>query len=457
MTSQARSREATGDELHAKSSDGEAIHCENLGKAYAIYSTPLDRLMELLRPSGGHRGELFWALQGLSVSIRAGQAVGIIGRNGSGKSTLLQLIAGVLCPTEGAVRSQGRIAALLEIGTGFNPEFSGRENIHLGGSLLGLDPSTIEARIPDIENFADIGDFFDRPIKRYSSGMHARLAFSLIAHVDADVLIVDEALAVGDAAFSQKCMRFLHEFREKGTLCFVSHDTAAVINLCDTALWLEQGRARAFDQARAVCREYQESINAERRGGYQVKSPPPQVTAVHQAVSQSVTTTAETGEFDPHGPWHGFMGATIESASLAAASNPRQLQFCGDESVRLRVTVRSAQDLNSPVVGFSWKDARGQEIFGGNTLSVLSDDETLLAGDGMVTEFIFSMPNLCSGLYFITLAIAEGDQFNHIHHHWIDEAFTIKVHTVPNILGIMSIPYENKMFVTASIFSSYSG
>ncbi|QKE42271.1 MAG: ABC transporter ATP-binding protein [Ferrovum myxofaciens] len=419
------------------------IACAELGKAYTIYARPEDRLKEWLK--GGHHGDTFWALRDVSLSIRPGQTVGIIGRNGSGKSTFLQMVAGILNPTEGVLHTRGRIAALLELGTGFNPEFTGRENIRLGASLLGLDPDTIEARIPDIAHFADIGHFFDYPVKLYSSGMHARLAFALVAHVDADLLIVDEALAVGDAAFSQKCMGFMREFRNRGTLCFVSHDAAAVINLCDSALWLDHGKLHAFDDARSVCREYQESINVERRGGYSKAKKDPLSSPSFTASAGRGYSQFAIGAFDPEGPWHGFLEARIVDAELTRADDPSCRIFQDGNRVHLRVTARCDKDLASPVIGFSWKDARGQEIFGGNTLAALSDSETLLAGEGFVAEFTFTLPVLRTGIYFITLALAEGDQFNHVHHHWMDEAFTLHVTSTAPVIGIMDIQCECKI------------
>ena len=425
-------------EKRATGSAPYALECAGLGKAYTIYARPEDRLKAWLSGGGKRYGELFWALREVSLTIRPGQTVGIVGRNGSGKSTLLQLATGVLRPTEGSLQTRGRIAALLELGTGFNPEFTGRENIRIGAALLGLDPDTIEARLPAIARFADIGHFFDHPVRLYSSGMHARLAFALVAHADAEILIVDEALAVGDAAFAQKCMRFMRAFRERGTLCFVSHDAAAVINLCDSAAWLDHGRLIAFDDARTVCREYQESINIERRGGYSKArsgiNNQPASSCAGQAHS-----LAKAGAFDPEGPWHGFLGARIVAADLALADDPLCRTFRNGNRVRLRVTARCDQDMSSPIIGFAWKDARGQEIFGGNTLAAMSDDETLLSGDGFAAEFVFTLPALRSGLYFITLAVAEGDQFNHAQHHWVDEAFTISVTTTPHVIGLMDL------------------
>src|SRR3990167_2532409 len=193
-----------------------AIKITNLSKCYHIYDKPHDRLLQMLMRGRKQYYREFWALNDVSFEIKKGETVGIIGRNGSGKSTLLQMICGTLNPTKGQVETHGRIAALLELGSGFNPEFTGRENVYMNASVLGLSNEEIDARFDDIAAFADIGEFIEQPVKTYSSGMMVRLAFAVIAHVDADILVIDEALSVGDAFFTQKCMRFLRKFMEKG-------------------------------------------------------------------------------------------------------------------------------------------------------------------------------------------------------------------------------------------------
>ena len=198
----------------------------------------------------------FWALKDVSFEIRKGETVGIIGRNGSGKSTLLQLICGTLTPTNGSIQTNGRIAALLELGSGFNLEFTGRENVYLNAAVLGLSKSEIDERFDDIAAFADIGQFIKQPVKTYSSGMYVRLAFAVIAHVNADILVVDEALSVGDAVFTQKCMRFIRRYQENGTLIFVSHDTASVQNLCKSGIWLQNGMVEKIGTAKSVSEAY---------------------------------------------------------------------------------------------------------------------------------------------------------------------------------------------------------
>ena len=245
-----------------------AIRVQNLSKCYQIYDNPGDRLKQFIVPKikrllgKKHTSYFreFWALNDVSFEVKRGETVGIIGRNGSGKSTLLQIICGTLTPTAGTVQTHGRIAALLELGSGFNPEFTGRENVYLNAAVLGLSKEEIDDRFEKIAAFADIGQFMEQAVKMYSSGMMIRLAFAVIAHVDADILVIDEALAVGDAFFTQKCMRYLRSFMKSGTVLFVSHDTASIRSLCNKAVWLERGIVQENGSpkekiGRASCRE----------------------------------------------------------------------------------------------------------------------------------------------------------------------------------------------------------
>ena len=234
--------------------DDVVLSVRNVGKMYRIYDRPQDRLKHmLLWRFGRHYGREFWALRNVSFEVRRGETVGIIGRNGSGKSTLLQIIAGTLAPTEGEVQVKGRVAALLELGSGFNPEFTGRENVYLNGAILGLSREEIDARFDDIAAFADIGEFIDQPVKFYSSGMVVRLAFAVQALMSKEVLIVDEALAVGDAAFQRKCMRSLEKFQQDGgTVLLVSHDVQTIVRQCSSCLFLHQGRLVMVGSSKVV-------------------------------------------------------------------------------------------------------------------------------------------------------------------------------------------------------------
>lgn len=256
------------------SSNEIAIKVQNLSKCYQIYDNPRDRLKQFVAPrlqrlTWQHPKQYFrefWALKDVSFEVKKGETVGIIGRNGAGKSTLLQMICGTLTPTNGSVETNGRIAALLELGSGFNPEFTGRENVYMNAAVLGLSKEEIDNRFDDIAAFADIRQFMEQPVKTYSSGMVARLAFSVAVQVDPDVLVVDEALSVGDMAFQEKSFTRMKRIRDAGTaILFVSHSTSAVRNFCDRAMWLDTGRMRAIDERLVICDEYQREMEDEIR------------------------------------------------------------------------------------------------------------------------------------------------------------------------------------------------
>ena len=238
------------------SSTEAVISVDNVTKFFEIYRKPSHRLWQMVCRGRRRFYEPFWALRDVSFSVGRGECVGIIGRNGAGKSTLLQIITGTLAPSSGSTAVKGRVAALLELGSGFNPEFTGRENVYLNASILGLTREEIDSRYDDIAAFADIGSFIEQPVKSYSSGMVVRLAFAVVAHVNADVLVVDEALSVGDAFFTQKCMRFLRHFISERTALFVSHDTAAVNSLCNRAILMEGGRMKQAGSPKEVTETY---------------------------------------------------------------------------------------------------------------------------------------------------------------------------------------------------------
>jgi len=243
-----------------------AIRAENLGKCYRLYPRPVDRLLELFLRKPRHRP--FWALRNISFHLKKGETLGVIGDNGAGKSTLLKIIAGTLAPTEGHLACQGRVAALLELGAGFHPEFTGRQNIYLNAALLGLSEREIRDREEEIIAFAELEDFIDQPVKTYSSGMFVRLAFSIAVQVDPDILIVDEALSVGDQRFQKKSIDRICEFRKRGkTILFCSHSMYHVIHLCEKAIWLEQGRLKMFGEAKKVVQAYEDWCREKERFG----------------------------------------------------------------------------------------------------------------------------------------------------------------------------------------------
>jgi len=409
-----------------------AVSVAALSKAYHIYDRPQHRLWQSLFRGRRRFYREFRALQDVSFDVARGEVVGIVGRNGSGKSTLLQIVCGTLAPTAGHVTTSGRVAALLELGAGFNPEFTGRENVYLNGAILGLTRSEIEARYPAIVAFADIGPFIDQPIKTYSTGMVVRLAFAVVAHVDADVLVIDEALAVGDAFFVQKCMRFLREFMKTGTILFVSHDTGAVVNLCRRAIWLHRGELVMDGPARDVTEAYLASLAEEAYGAI-----PRRPTA--QAPAWLPQPALPNTDLD--GRSFGKGGARIVDAALLDEAGEHVQGVTGDELVTLRVRCEVIVELDSPIVGFVLKDRLGQVLFGDNTfLHYAGRPLSAAAGSVIEARFAFVMPALAPGEYTVGVAIAEGVQHSHIQHHWIHDALLVTSLATNSATGLMRIP-----------------
>lgn len=392
------------------------IEARGLGKAYPIYRRPEDRLKQLLWGRRRRFFEEFWAVQGVDLSVGRGETVGIIGRNGSGKSTLLQMICGTLRPSAGEVHVRGRVAAMLELGSGFNPEFTGRENLHLGAAVLGLGREEIEARFEAIAAFADIGGFIDQPLKHYSSGMHARLAFALCANVDADVLIVDEVLSVGDAAFQQKCMRFLNRFRLHGTLLFVSHDSGAIVKLCDRALWLDGGLVKGLGDAKEMSRLYlatqaEEAADDRSRfnlGGRGAAPRSSQVTKVETAPVEPRTGEAAGLIFDPDDSTAIEGGVEIDAVGFFDAEDGRVRVAAGGEMVELRITCRARRPVACPAIAFAIRDRLGQILFADDTYNGSAVTlQRVAAGGRFWAKFDFVLPYLANGNYAIDAFVFE--------------------------------------------------
>ncbi len=440
-----------------------AISAEGLGKAYAIFKRPQDRLKQMLMRGRRKYYDEYWALQDVNLSVTRGETVGVIGRNGSGKSTFLQLVCGTLSPTTGRVDVRGRVAALLELGAGFNPELTGRENVFLAASVLGLNNDEIVQRYEAIAAFAGIGDFIEQPVKLYSSGMYARLAFAVAAHVDADVLIVDEILSVGDAAFNQQCMRFIRSFKDRGTLFFVSHDTTQVINLCDRVVWLDSGRVREIGAAKDVCHRYLADLyaTADSSGSFRIGGKR-QALGAAQAVTDArsealrnsqLRNTIELFDFaEDAGPWFGERGASIVSVRILDGDGERLPVLEGGELITLEVLCRAERDVNGPIIGFFIKDRMGQNLFGDNTwLSHRFEPLAAPAGTGFAARFRFQMPYLPSGEFAVTVAVAEGTQEAHVQHHWIDDAMFFKVHSSHVARGLVGIPMLDIALTAADV------
>jgi lipopolysaccharide transport system ATP-binding protein len=342
-----------------------AIEVRNLGKCYNIYDRPEDRLKQIL--SGGRRQfyREFWALRDVDFSIGKGETVGIIGRNGSGKSTLLQMICGTLTPTSGSVKAHGRVAALLELGAGFNPEFTGRENIRLNAAILGLSPAEITARMPDIIAFSELADFIDQPVKTFSSGMYARLAFSVAINVDPDILIVDEALAVGDARFVAKCMRRIKDIQSSGsTILFVSHDIGSLRALCSRAIWLEAGKLRDDGDVFPVTGRFVEDMFKDEAGEETAGLQGNETAAVAQPETSADLKPQQCELPKPIIHWGSHKGF-IKSAFISSGKgglNTDVLLHGDDIDIRIELDIPDAIPRDSLVVAVSIKDLKGTDL-----------------------------------------------------------------------------------------------
>lgn len=379
------------------------VEVKGLGKAYPIYRRPEDRLKQLAWSGRRRFYEEYWAVRDVDLAVRRGETVGIVGPNGSGKSTLLQMICGTLKPTEGAVELHGRVAAMLALGSGFNPEFTGRENVHVGASVLGLSAEESAARFDAIAAFADIGAFMDQPLRRYSSGMHARLAFALCANVDADLLVIDEILSVGDAAFQQKCMRFLNRFRLHGTLLFVSHDNSAVVRLCDRALWLEAGQVRGLGTAKDISRLYlaaQAEEKTENQKQFQIGGR----TRIRETdrrdrmpVEPEPADDPARFVFDADDPPAPDGGVEIETAGFYTHGGEKLHVAAGGEVVEIRILLQARRDLDDVVLAFVVRDRLGQIIFSDDTSCRASGP--LGNGRSIRAKFRFLLPYLANGAY----------------------------------------------------------
>ena len=432
-----------------------AISVKNISKKFKLYKSPKDRLKEAFHPRRKKYHQDFWALQGISFDVPKGTTMGIIGQNGCGKSTLLQIICGILRASSGHVKTNGRISALLELGAGFNPDFTGRQNVYMSGAVKGFTKKDMDERFDDIVSFADIGDYLNQPVKTYSSGMVVRLAFAVIAYVDADILIVDEALAVGDAFFVQKCMRFLREFMTRGTILFVSHDTGTVVNLCNQAVLLQKGNIKVKGSPKEVSEIYLADfygLERDRDSAITIdeqQKAEPENTEYRDMRLDYINATRfrndiELFEFSPETASFGTGGATIVSVEMLDVNGAQCVWIVGGEKVTLVIRGKASNDIDSAIVGFYLKDSLGQYLFGDNTyLTYKFDPVTISSGQLFTAQFGFYMPLLPVGEYSIDVAIAEGTQEDHVQHRWVHDALVFKSHSSAVLRGLIGIPMHD--------------
>lgn len=439
-----------------QSAERGSLVLDNIWKVYPLYASQLDRLKEALSPLRRTLHTNHYALQGVSLTVKPGESLGVIGRNGSGKSTLLKIVSGVASPSAGEVHVGGRVAALLELGAGFNPEFTGRENVFLHGRLHGVPQSRIAELLPDIRAFADIGDFFDQPVKQYSSGMFVRLAFAAAIHTDPDLLIVDEALSVGDAAFQAKCMRRIQRMAANGvTILFVTHDMSVIKRLCSRCLYLLDGTVKALGPAQDVADMYladmREQMNAEVLAAFQTTGETfhefsagvPQLSFFQQARFRSsqafVDAVADRREGTGQVRIHGV--ETLDQSGTPCAV----FEYDRTILIRLHVAFEADDEVN---VGYHVRDARNTELVGTNT--VFEDYGLLagLAGDTYVVDFEFPA-RLTAGAYNVTSVITRplfGDE-HVVFHDLVEHAGTFTVLQRPVMRLWNSVYLENALTV----------
>ncbi|MGL4324969.1 MAG: ABC transporter ATP-binding protein [Beijerinckiaceae bacterium] len=456
-------------------SDVLAMDVSALSKCYHVYERPQDRLKQMIFGGKAKFYREFWALHDVNFSVSRGESIGILGRNGAGKSTLLQLISGVSQPTSGTVKVNGRVAPLLQLGTSFNPEFTGLENIDLSATILGLSTEEIEDRREAIVDFAEIGQFIDQPVRTYSSGMYARLAFAVAAHVNADILIVDEVLSVGDIGFTQKCSRFLREFRERGTLLFVSHDIGAVLNMCDRAIWLDQGHIVEDDIPKRVVPHYstwmsnqeklpaveflrrirerddteteaESFVNREMTSDSSGRIP---ATALVRADLPEITETqlqipqVSFSGFDWNARSAGAMEGRIVDAWWENTRGDRVTLVQGGDLVTLNISCEAVNDLQNAVVGFGVKDRLGQILLAWDTSrEVHLAGTTILAGESTFVQFSFVFPYLKGGDYTVNFALASGALGGLHQQHWLYDAMRFHVPDSSRVQGIIGVPIQ---------------
>lgn len=406
-----------------------ALRVDGVSKLYRIYNRPNDRLKEMLTRGRWKRHQEFWALRDVSFEIEAGTTTGIIGPNGSGKSTLLQIMTGTLEPTHGNVWHEGRIAALLELGSGFNPEFTGVENVFMNASLMGFSRSETEALLPEIERFAEIGPFIHQPVKTYSSGMYVRLAFSVAISASPQILIIDEALAVGDAVFQHRCMRRLKEMQESGvTIFFVSHDLGAIRALCSEAILLHAGHLVARGNPSSVLHRYQKLIMA-RENAYEKE----QLDSPH-ATEQAAEVLADAPKLECSYRHGDGTAEVVRVELLNSTYRPFTLIETG-EAVTIRIYARFNKSVDDPVFGFLIRNRHGIHLFGTNTDLQQMILGSINRGEVLEASFFFNCW-LAPDSYSITVAVHSRTA---VSYDWLDGVAVFQVVSPVAMEGVANL------------------
>ena len=430
-----------------------AVTVENISKNYRIYPKPSARLKELVFRRRRYHQD-FWALKEVSFEVKRGATFAIIGENGSGKSTLLQIIAGTLTPTAGRVGLCGRVAALLELGAGFDSEFTGRENATLNAAIMGLSPEQIAVKMPEIERFAEIGSFVDQPVKTYSSGMYVRLAFAIAINLDPEILLVDESLAVGDVYFQQRCVRRLRRMQEDGkTILLVTHDVAAVKNLCDSAIWLEQGRIMDRGAPDKVTSRYLAALT-QRRDPYAGEKAPEVPEPLPDAAAAGDLVVSTLPNVD--GRWGNGDARVLGICLLDQAGREPQSLYHGD-LVTVRVSVRFDRPVESPIIGILMRNRLGEEISGSNTSVEDLRLPPAQAGQIYTADFHLQLPVLQPGHYYLTPAVANGTHRDSVMCDFVENALSLTLKQRETVYGYLKMGCRIELRQVSSAKSGLAG
>jgi lipopolysaccharide transport system ATP-binding protein len=436
------------------SSDNVAISVQNLSKCFYTYDKPRDRLKQAIVPRlqrwAGDEvttyGKEFWALRDISFDVKKGETVGIVGRNGSGKSTLLQIICGTLTPTTGSVETRGRIAALLELGSGFNPEFTGRENIYLNAAVLGLTRDEVDARFDAIAGFADIGEFIDQPVKAYSSGMAVRLAFAVQAQVDPEILIVDEALSVGDARFQAKCFERLRQLKDNGTsILLVTHASEQVVTHCSRAILINESRIELIGESRPVVNRYMDILfGREKRPEKEEAAAPLPVTPSRtpEVVNLSFEPNAYASRpgYNPHEYRWGDGAASLLDFHLSAAGREYPNTIEPGEEIQLNLAIQFNHMVVSPILGFTIKTKEGVTVYGTNSYLLDCESMKTIGSEGtQATACLKFVNRLATGDYFISVGIASRFGEDILPHDRRYDSIHFVVAPTPQVLGLIDL------------------
>ena len=430
------------------------IQGRKVSKCFRIYRRPSDHLKELLTFGRRQYYEPFWAVKDVDVAVDRGCCLGIIGENGSGKSTLLRIIAGVVRPTSGDIAVRGRVSALLELGAGFNPLFTGRENIYLYASILGFSDAQTRERIPAIEKFAEIGDFVDRPVKTYSSGMFVRLAFAVAIHMDPDVLIVDEALSVGDIFFQQRCIRRIQQLKREGvTILFVSHDLETVRSLADRTIWMEHGLVHLEGKTDDVVAKYLAAMIMRGRKEMRADEPVGRPLVSPSALDLAEDALERIPSFLEHLPnvdhRYGNGKARVQGIGVYGREGHPASGVAQGERVCLRISIEFRQDVAQPNVGFMMRNRLGEDVTGTN---VLFEGERLTAaraGDRLSVDFVMDLPFLHAGFYHFSPAVADGTLDQYEMCDWVENACAIEILQRTTTHGHLRIPVQVRVKLEA--------